>query len=150
MATQDTKPQVVEAPADAELRALDRLVGTWRVTGGAQGSVTFRWMEGGHFLLQDVDLEQQGGRTTGIEVIGRERGFGASQPSEAIRSRYYDNHGNTLDYVYELSGSRLTIWGGAKGSPAYYSGTFTDGDAVLTGRWVWPGGGYESVMTRVE
>jgi hypothetical protein len=35
----------------------DRLVGTWEVTGGAQGRVTFEWMEGGFFLIQRVDLE---------------------------------------------------------------------------------------------
>ena len=31
--------------------------GTWRVTGGAEGTVTYRWMEGGYFLIQDVELE---------------------------------------------------------------------------------------------
>ena len=59
--------------------------------------------------------------------------------------------GNTFDYVYELAGDTLMIWGGEKGSPAYYQGTFSADGNTLTGAWVYPGGGgYESVSTRVR
>ncbi|MES9603227.1 hypothetical protein [Actinomadura sp. NPDC000929] len=133
----------------AEVRALDRLVGTWKVTGGAEGTVRYEWMPGRYFLLQHVDLTQFGEPVTGIEVIGKLRPFG-EPAGEDVMSRYYDSLGNTLDYVYELTGDKLTIWGGAKGSPAYFEGTFSrDGDA-LTGEWVYPGGGgYRSAMTRI-
>jgi hypothetical protein len=58
--------------------------------------------------------------------------------------------GNTLDYVYELEGDTLTIWGGEKGSPAYFKGKFSDDGDTQSGEWVYPGGGgYESTMTRV-
>ena len=133
---------------DAELAALDRLVGTWRVTGGAVGTVTYRWLEGGFFLLQEFDLEQGGHRVKGIEVIGRERPFGAEKPSEDIKSRVYDHEGNTLDYVYELQGDTLTIWGGERGSPAYMRATFSPDGTSFSGGWVWPGGGYETTATR--
>jgi hypothetical protein len=133
-----------------DLKSLDRLVGTWKVAGGAQGQVTYEWMEGGFFLLQDVELEQYGQRTKGIEIIGHEHPFGA-EPSQDIKSRFYDSMGNTLDYVYELDGETLTIWGGEKGSPAYYKGRFSDDGNTMTGEWVYPGGGgYESTMTRVR
>jgi hypothetical protein len=132
-----------------DLKRLDRLVGTWKVTGGAQGHVTYEWMDGGFFLIQHVDLEQYGHKTKGIEIIGHLRPFG-EEPSADIHSRYYDNMGNTLDYVYELDGDTLTIWGGAKGSPAYHKGTFSADGTALTGAWVYPGGGgYESTATRV-
>lgn len=135
---------------DERIRALDRLVGTWKVTGGAEGTVAYRWMEGGFFLVQDVELEQYGQSVTGFEVIGREKPFGAERPSEDIHSRFYDSQGNTFDYVYELDGDTLTIWAGEKGSPAYFRGTFDEGGDALTGAWVYPGGGgYDSVMTRV-
>jgi hypothetical protein len=133
---------------DAEVAALDRLVGTWRVTGGAVGTVTYRWLEGGFFLLQEFDLEQGGHRVKGIEVIGRERPFGAEKPSEDIKSRVYDHEGNTLDYVYELQGDTLTIWGGERGSPAYMRATFSPDGTSFSGGWVWPGGGYETTATR--
>jgi hypothetical protein len=144
-------PQQSPPEPDAELRRLDRLVGTWRVSGGAQGQVTYRWLEGGFFLVQDFDLNHEGRQIKGIELIGREREFGAEEPSRDIKSRIYDNQGNTFSYVYELQGDTLTIWGGERGSPAFYTGRFSqDGDTV-TGGWMYPGGGgYESTMTRVN
>ena len=143
-----TTTQQPQTP-NPDLKSLDRLVGTWKVTGGAQGQVTYRWMEGGFYLLQDVDLEQDGQPIKGIEIIGHDRPFGA-EPSPDITSRYYDSLGNTLVYVYELDGDTLTIWAGEKGSPAYYKGTFSDDHNTATGDWVYPGGGgYESTMTRV-
>ena len=103
----------------------------------------------GFFLIQHVDLEQDGQKIKGIEIIGHLRPFGEA-PSADIHSRYYDTLGNTLDYVYELDGDTLTIWGGAKGSPAYYKGTFSADGNTCAGAWVYPGGGgYESTMTRV-
>lgn len=132
-----------------ELRALDRLVGTWAVTGGAEGTVRYEWMTGGFFLLQHVDLTQHGERVTGLEVIGNLKPFG-EPPGEDVVSRFYDCAGNTLDYVYEIDGDKLTIWAGAKGSPAYYEGTFAPDGNIVTGEWVYPGGGgYESSMTRL-
>ena len=60
----------MSAGRDRALRSLDVLVGTWRVSGtdGAeQGHVTYRWMEGGRFLIQEVDLADEGkGATKGV------------------------------------------------------------------------------------
>ena len=53
------------------------MVGTWKVSGEAQRQVTYRWLDGGFFLMQDGDLEQGGQRNKGIEIVGRERTFGA-------------------------------------------------------------------------
>jgi hypothetical protein len=146
MANDNTQQQ---PQPNADLMGLDRLVGTWTVSGGAEGEVSYEWMDGGFFLLQHVELEQYGQRIKGIEIIGHEQPFGA-QPREDITSRFYDNMGNTLDYVYELSGDTLTIWGGQKGSPAFYRGTFSDDGNTLTGAWVYPdGGGYQSTARRV-
>ncbi|WP_282785090.1 MULTISPECIES: hypothetical protein [unclassified Nocardia] len=140
----------VDQAVDPAVAALDRLVGTWRVTGGAVGTVTYRWMTGRRFLIQDVELEQYGERIVGMEVIGRERPFGAEEPSADIKSRYYGDKGETLDYVYEMDGDALTIWAGEKGSPAYFRGSFDPAGDVMDGAWVYPGGGgYDSTMTRV-
>ena len=83
-----------------------------------------------------------------MEVIGHLHPFGG-QPSPDIHTRVYSfTDGLTLDYVYELEGDTLTIWGGQRGSPAFYRGKFSrDGDAVRGG-WQWPGGGYTANMTR--
>lgn len=133
-----------------KVRALDRLVGTWAVTGGASGTVRYEWMAGGHFLLQHVSLAQDGEVHTGIEVIGHLSPF-LGEPSEDVKARFYDDAGNTLDYTYELTGDTLMIWGGEKGSPAYYEGVFSADGTRVTGDWVYPGGGgYRSTMTRLD
>jgi hypothetical protein len=68
-----------------------------------------------------------------------------------IKSRFYSNTGDTLDYVYEIEGDSLKIWAGERDSPAYFEGTFSADDNTLTGAWHYPGGGgYEAVSTRVE
>jgi hypothetical protein len=115
-----------------DLAPLSQLIGTWQITGGTTGTVTYEWMEGQFFLMQHVELEQYGQLTKGIEIIGHLRPFGEA-PSEHIKSRYYDNHGNTLDYTYEMVGSTLTIWGGDKGSPAYFKGTLSEDGNRLEG-----------------
>ena len=57
----------------------------------------------------------------------------------------------TPDYVYEIDGDTLTIWGGEKGSPASYRSQFSKDGSVNAGAWVYPGGGgYKSTMTRVK
>jgi hypothetical protein len=132
-----------------ELKALDRLVGTWQVTGGAEGTVRYEWMPGRFFLIQHVELTQFGEPVTGMEIIGNLRPVGEPTGADVV-SRYYDSAGNTFDYVYELEDDTLTIWAGAKGGPAYYKGTFGADDTTLTGDWVYPGGGgYASTSTRI-
>jgi hypothetical protein len=126
-------------PAPDLERLSSRLLGTWEISGDVRGTVTYEWMEGGFFLVQGVDLGQQDGqRITGIEVIGHERPFGA-EPSEEIKSRFYSNTGDTIDYVYELKGDTLTIWVGERNCPAYYRGTFGDEGDTLTGASHYPG-----------
>lgn len=130
----------------SKLMALERLVGTWELSGDSSGTVTYRWMEGGFFLIQDIDMAVFGERVKAVEYIGQLHAFG-QDPSNDIHSRVYDTKGHTLDYVYEMEGDTLTIWGGEKGSPAYFKGVFTDAD-TNEGAWVFPGGGYTSVMKR--
>lgn len=142
------------APA-ADLNGLNKLVGTWEIADPSghdtiRGKVTYRWLEGRFFLLQEVDLWHQGQVIKGLEVIGHEQPYGR-EPSQEIKSRFYDSTGNTLDYVYEVAGDTLTIWAGEKGSPAYFKGVFSADGRSNVGAWVYPGGGgYASRMTRIE
>ena len=67
---------MAEEPNPA-LRALDKLVGTWRVSGGtwatrraSERRVTYEWMEGGFYLVQHVDMNHGGNQVRGTEYIG--------------------------------------------------------------------------------
>ncbi len=136
------------AEPDFALEALDRLVGVWELTGDATGSVTYRWMPGRRFLIQEGELALFGHHNTFTEIIGREKPFGGV-PSADVKSRTYTAEGDTLDYVYELDGDTLTIWGGERGSPSAFVGTFDATGDVLAGSWTWPGGGYSTTSTRI-
>jgi hypothetical protein len=139
----DTTPSV-KTPHPT-LRTLDTLVGTWQVSGpGHHGTVTYEWMPGGHFLVQHVDLEQDGQATTGVEYIGYDADSGT------LKTHFFGSNGDILEYTYELVERELTIWFGAPGSPARYRGTFDAESTSATGAWAWPGGGYDSTMTRVR
>jgi hypothetical protein len=133
-----------------DLKSLEKLVGTWELSGDTSGRITYEWMEGGFFLLQHMDFDHSGHRVKGLEVIGHLKPFG-EEPSRDIKSRVYSSEGDSLDYVYELTGNTLMTWAGEKGSPAYYKGTFSEDGNVCTGAWVYPGGGgYNTTMTRVK
>ena len=147
----DEYSQTQQPKPNPDLKSLDRLIGTWKQSGEVDGEITYEWADGGFFLLQKVDLVQYGNKINGMEIIGHEFTFGG-EPSKDIKSRFYSYlDGMTLDYVYEVEGNTLTIWGGERGSPAYYKGQFSEDGNTLTGRWVYlGGGGYEATSTRVK
>lgn len=141
----DITPQ--NPPQDPPLRALNRLVGNWAITGDATGSVSYQWLDGGYFLMQSGDLHLFGHHNRFIEIVGRERPFGGQQSLE-IKARTYTSEGDTLDYIYELNGDTLIIWGGHRGSESRYTGLFSADGTTLDGDWSWPGGGYHTLSTR--
>jgi hypothetical protein len=143
----DSQPAEAAAPPE-DLKALgDRLVGTWKVSGEAEGETSWEWMDGAFFLIQRGWVRREGVDQTYVQVIGHDRMPG-SEPTDAITGRLYTNHGDTLAYVCELEGDTMTIWMGEKDSPAVYTGTFSADGNTIEGEWVWPGGGYKETMTR--
>jgi len=131
------------------LKALNRLVGTWKVSGETEGETTYEWMEGGFFLIQRGEVKREGEAYRYLQIIGYDRGPGA-EPADAITGRLYTNRGDTLDYTYEGDDRNVTIWFGQKGSPSFYKGRWSDDGNALSGAWEWPGGGYKETMTRLE
>lgn len=134
------------------LKQLERLVGKWTVTGDdIEGITEYSWLEGNFFMQQKYTFNQYGEKVIGIEIIGYERPFGAEEPNSDLTSMVYDNMGNTLKYTYEVDDKYLIIWGGEKGSPAYYKGEWNEDYTINKGAWVYPGGGgYESTMTKIK
>ncbi len=133
-----------------DLKSLEKLVGTWKVSGGIQGTNTFEWTEGGFFLIQHFDFQRDGHPIKGIEIIGHEQNFG-EEPSAEIKTRVYSFiDGLTLDYVSEMDGDELTIWMEKKGSSGYMKGKFSDDGNALNVEWTYPGGGYKATAIRVK
>lgn len=145
--TINTKQPPIPNP---DLKSLERLVGTWKVSGGIEGENTFEWTEGGFFLIQRFDFKRDGHPIRGIEIIGHEHLFGG-EPSAEIKTRVYSFiDGLTLDYVYEMNGDELTIWMEKKGSSGYMTGRFSDDGNSLNIEWIYPGGGYKASAVRVK
>ena len=106
-----------QAP-NPDLKRLDTVVGTRAMSGEVHGTVTYEWMDGGCFLIQHVNLEQQDGQhTKGMELIGHLQRYGEA-PRTDMHARSYARTGETLENVYEVEGDTLTIWFGARASPA--------------------------------
>jgi hypothetical protein len=125
------------------LQTLSRLLGTWVVTGGAHGQVTFAWMEGGFFMVQEINLAE----TKGIEFIGYDKS------SNSLRSHYFDNNGRTLEFTYEVSEGGHMVSIDMPGIKGKFKGQFINHGKTITGSWKWTQDGremsYQATLTRV-
>lgn len=129
--------------SDAALERLgEKLLGRWKVSGEAQGKITFEWLKEGLFLQQKFDLTVFGRRNQGIEIIGRLRLPGQAPSKDLCSRAYIFSEGQTFDYVYKLQGSQLTIWFGEKNPRHFFKGQFSADGKSYEGDWRWPGGGY--------
>jgi hypothetical protein len=141
--------EAAEAPKrNPGLKALDKLVGTWKASGETKGQLTYEWLPGGFFLMARGDTEQGGNRTRHIEIIGYDHEAGVD-PSQVMTSRLYTDRGDTLKYTHVVDDKGVTSWFGEKGSPSVFKARWIDDD-TLDGAWEWPGGGYKLTLTRVK
>lgn len=151
--TVETQPQPPQRhPA---LNQLEKLVGTWALkarnfgdSSEFQGQMTFEWLDGGFFLVQRVSIDHTGYQVKGIEIIGYGRSWDGATSADCT-SYFFSNTGDLFTYIYDVDDDTITIWGGERGSPAHFKGTFSPDRNTITGAWQWPGGGYEAVSTRV-
>jgi hypothetical protein len=80
----------------------------------------------------------------GIEYIGFD------EDTETLRSHYMDTRGSNFAYTWEVDGDTIRIWFGDKGSNNFFQGRFSEGGNSYSGRWQWPGGGYEATLRRTH
>jgi len=130
--------------------AYARFIGTWDIEGDAIGTASYEWLPGGYFIVERVSLVQRGHPFEGVAVIGQTRAWRGA-PSPDVVARFYDSEGNSIDYVYELSGDHLTIWIEERGSDAVFEAELEEDSTVRRGRWSYPTGiVVESVARKVS
>ena len=103
--TDENNAQVASQTSEPRpgLRSLDKLVGTWRVSGpDIEGYVTYEWMEGGFFLVCHVDFKGVVGSGTGITVMGYSVG------EKAYSYREFNSWGEFTDSKGSLDGDTWT------------------------------------------
>jgi hypothetical protein len=127
------------------LHQLDRLIGSWQVTGSLlEGVMTYEWMEGGFFLIQHVDAKAGDRQIRGVEYVGFD------EETQTLRSHYMDIHGANFAYTWEIHGDAIRIWFGDEGSDNFFEGQFSEDGNSYSGAWRWPGGGYTATLTRIS
>jgi hypothetical protein len=95
---------------DSALQPFDALIGTWATEAThplldavVPGSVTFEWLEGGHFLVQrshnDHELFPDA-----ISVIG------APEAGDGLVMEYFDSRGVRRTYGVSLDDGLLRMW----------------------------------------
>jgi hypothetical protein len=118
---------------DPALEPFDALIGTWAteathplVDAVVPGSITFEWLEGGHFLLQrsrnDHELFPDA-----ISVIG------APEAGEGLVMEYFDSRGVRRTYGVSLDDGVLRFWRDQPGFDQRFSATL--GHDSFEGLW---------------
>ena len=149
--TSHTQGQDIAKPHPA-LNALEIMVGTWdlqrrdfNTNAEIRGQSTFKWLEGGFFLVHRFSFDYAERKFTGVEYIGYD------QKSDQLKTHVFSNDGpDPLEHTWEVTEQTFTNWYGDVGASNRYKGKFSEDSNTLIGQWEWPGGGYEATMTRIR
>ena len=111
---------------DPALEPFDALVGTWDteathplIDAVVPGSITFEWLEGGHYLIQRSQNDHEL-FPDAITVIG------APEEGAGLVMEYFDSRGVRRTYGISLEDDMLRIWRDAPGFDQRYSAKLAD------------------------
>jgi Protein of unknown function (DUF1579) len=136
MADNDTQGQL--PTPDPALKRLDRFVGTWSMEGHLVGSsennikgrATYRWLPGGFFLEQRIQLDFMGMQIDSQELIGYDPETGS------FPSTVYSNMSPApLPYRWKVDGDTVTISVSYGPLDATFTGTFSEDGQRFSGGW---------------
>jgi hypothetical protein len=132
MAEDPTLPQ-----PDPALRQLDRFVGRWSMEGhpvgsdetNIRGETTFRWLPGGFFLEQHMQLDFMGLEIESLELIGYD------PETETFPSTVFSNLApDPLPYRWEVAADDVTITVSYGPLDATFTGAWRE-DGTFSGGW---------------
>jgi hypothetical protein len=132
MADDPTLPQ-----PDPALRRLDRFVGRWSMEGhpvgsdetNIRGETTFRWLPGGFFLEQHMQLDFMGLEIESLELIGYD------PETETFPSTVFSNLAPApLPYRWEVAADDVTITVSHGPLDATFTGAWRE-DGTFSGGW---------------
>jgi hypothetical protein len=108
---------------DPALEPFEALIGTWdteathpMVDAAVPGSITFEWLEGGHFLVMRSHNEHEL-FPDGISIIG------APEAGDGLVMEYFDSRGVRRTYRISIDDGVLRIWRDAPGFDQRYAAT---------------------------
>lgn len=121
------------------LRRLDRLVGSWTMAGhlvgsdeqSIKGTATYRWLPGGFFLEQHVQLD-----FAGMVQIDSTEMIGYDPSTDTFPSQVYSNMApEPLPYRWTVDGDEITITVSYGPLDATFHGRFSEDGARFDGGW---------------
>lgn len=124
---------------DPALRALDTFVGTWSMKGHLIGSddenivgqSTFRWLDGGFFLLQDVELD-----FAGLFEVKSHELVCYDPETKAFSSLVFSNLSpSPLPYRWEVHDGAVTISVNYGPLDATFNGEMSEDRNTFSGGW---------------
>lgn len=138
------------------LKRLERLVGTWKLTGrtydsnkdNIRGKVTIEWLPGGFFLQMKGMIRMEDFEVQSLEIVGYDAA------TKTFPATVYSNvDGAPAKYYWQVQGDRVTHW--TKGSK--YAGTFRKDGQILSGGWrpeksrkITGESSYDAIMIRIN
>lgn len=132
MANHPTNEAAIPNPA---LQPLSVLVGEWTTVsthpalpGTLHGSTTFKWIEGGAFLIMHSEVTEPG-VPSGIAI------FGSDDNAETFFMLYFDERSVSRKYQVTLQDHTLKIWRDAPEFPQRFTGTIATNGATISGFW---------------
>lgn len=95
---------------DPALAPFDGLIGTWatesthpQFDGVVRGSVTFEWLDGGHFIIEQAQNDHEL-FPDALSVIG------APEAGDGLIMDYFDSRGVRRTYLVSVDDGVLRIW----------------------------------------
>ena len=135
----DYETQAPQGPQpDPALKRLDRFVGTWRMEGhlvdssenNIRGQATYRWLPGGFFLEQRIELDFMGLKIDSLELVGYD------PETNTYPSTVYSNVSPApLPYRWEVSDDTLKITVSYGPLDATFNGKFSKDGQHFSGGW---------------
>jgi hypothetical protein len=128
------KKDLVPRKPSRALRRLEKLVGTWRISGrtlglehdNIGGRVKIEWLQGGFFMVQRGWIRLGNFKIHSVEIIGYD-----SQTGTFPSYVYSDLNGVPSRYYWDVRGDVVKHWTNG----ARYVGQFTKDGGRLIGGW---------------
>jgi hypothetical protein len=156
MENSQNTPLMDQSQPDPALKRLEKLVGTWKLTGrtlssqedNITGWTTFEWMPGGFFLKAVGEINFKGFIMQSLEIIAYD------QQSKTFPSSVYSSmSGTVFPYQWDVQGNTVIH----SGLGATYTGKFSEDGNMLIGGWrpdegteSTDGSAYDATMIRVD
>ena len=127
---------MIDPTAEAALRALDPLVGEWRLTAAGpdgepwpgEARTTFEWHSSGAHVVQTTTVEMPEAPDS-ISIVGCDAANGT------YYQLYSDERGVCRVFGMSISETEWKLWRDGEPFPQRFTGKFEDGGLRIGGRW---------------